>query len=130
MRIEEIREAMGRRLWGRAVFYPDRSDFLELTGIFLAWYTSIQWHFIVAQASGPVIPTVIPAFRVFHPYSRIFYAGGSAYPEQDAESACPLIRQALQPDRFGVVIARRTTVSRSRNFLKSLGAERSVGFEE
>ena len=103
MRKEEIREALGEPPLGPGRFFTLAGAILGiLTGIFLAWYTSIQWHFIVGgKPPIPVIPTVIPAFEFFILIAVFFTLAGLLFHEQDAENAPSRpLRQALQPGPF------------------------------
>jgi hypothetical protein len=134
MRIEEIREALGQTPLGPGRFFTLTGAILgTLTGIFLAWYTAIQWHFIVGgKPPVPVIPTVIPAFEFFILIAVFFTFGGLLYLNRMPARRLPAhYDRRFSQDRFGILIYcaadKCETVS---SLLKDLGAEEVRRIEE
>jgi hypothetical protein len=134
MRIEEIREAMGETPLGPGRFFTLTGAILgSLTGIFLAWYTSIQWHFIVGgKPPVPVIPTVIPAFEFFILIAVFFTLAGLLILNRMPRRRLPAhYDKRFSQDRFGIVVhCTADNCEPVSNLLESLGAEEVRRIEE
>jgi hypothetical protein len=134
MRIEEIREALGEPPLGQGRFFTLTGAILGfLTGIFLVWYTSIQWHFIVGgKPPVPIIPTVIPAFEFFILIAVFFTLAGLLILTRMPARRLPLhYDKRFSQDRFGILI--HCTVDNCEpvsSLLRSLGAEEVRRIEE
>jgi len=130
----EIREELGLSELGTGRFFTLAGGIVGiLTGIFLVWYTSAQWRFIVGgKPQIPVIPTVIPAFEFFILISVLFTLAGLLI-----KNRMPKLRlsahfdKRFSQDRFGIVVyctdADREKIS---NILKESGAEEVRQVEE
>ncbi|MGC9965134.1 MAG: DUF3341 domain-containing protein [Syntrophobacteraceae bacterium] len=134
MRIEEIREALGEPPLGPGRFFTLTGAILgAMTGIFLAWYTSIQWHFIVGgKPPVPVIPTVIPAFEFFILIAVFFTLAGLLFLNRMPKRRLPVhYDKRFSQDRFGILI--HCTVDSCEpvaSLLEDLGAEEVRRIEE
>jgi hypothetical protein len=134
MRIEEIREALGEPPLGPGRFFTLAGAILgTLTGIFLAWYTAIQWHFVVGgKPPVPVIPTVIPAFEFFILVAVFFTLAGLLILNRMPKRSLPAhYDKRFSQDRFGILI--HCTVDNCEpvsSLLEDLGAEEVRRIEE
>ena len=103
----EIREALGMSVLSRVRFFTLVGGIIGIaTGIFLAWYTSAQWNFIVGgKPVIPIYPAVIPAFEFLILISVLFNLGGMLF-----MSGLPRLRRSpeydprFSQDRFGIVV--------------------------
>jgi hypothetical protein len=134
MRIEEIREALGEPPLGPGRFFTLTGAILgTLTGIFLAWYTSIQWHFVVGgKPPVPVIPTVIPAFEFFILIAVFFTLAGLLFLNRMPQRRLPLhYDKRFSQDRFGILIhCTAESCEPVSSLLEDLGAEEVRKIEE
>ena len=131
---EEIRDALGLPLLGPGRFFTLAGGILGiLTGIFLAWYTTSQWRFIVGgKPPIPVIPTVIPAFEFFILLSVLFTMAGLLI-----KNRIPKLRlsahydRRFSQDRFGILVyCTDTDFSQVSAILKDSGAGEVRKIEE
>ncbi|MGA2400648.1 MAG: DUF3341 domain-containing protein [Syntrophobacteraceae bacterium] len=134
MRTEEIREALGEPPLGPGRFFTLTGAILGiLTGIFLTWYTAIQWRFIVGgKPPVPVLPTVIPAFEFLILIAVLFTLGGLLFLNRMPKMRLPAhYDKRFSQDRFGILVycteANREPVS---SLLRDLGAEEVRQIEE
>jgi hypothetical protein len=123
----EIREALGLSVLSRVKYFTLAGGVAGiLTGIFLVWYTSIQWNFIVGgKPIIPTYPTVIPAFEFFILIAVFFNLGGMLFMNRLPRLRLPPEYDArFSRDRFGILVwcteADSTQVS---GVLKKSGAE-------
>jgi hypothetical protein len=134
MRIEEIREALGEPILGPGRFFTLAGAILGiLTGIFLAWYTAIQWRFVVGgKPPIPVIPTVIPAFEFLILIAVFFTLGGLLYLNRMPKKRLPAhYDKRFSQDRFGILIhCTQANCEPVSSLLKDLGAEEVRRIEE
>ena len=134
MRVQEIREALGEPVLGFGRFFTLTGAILGLlTGIFLTWYTAIQWRFIVGgKPPVPIIPTVIPAFEFFILISVFFTLGGLLFLNRMPKLHIPAhYDRRFSQDRFGIVVyCTDADLESVSSILKDLGAEEVRQIEE
>jgi hypothetical protein len=134
MRIEEIREALGEPPLGPGRFFTLAGAIVgTLIGIFLAWYTAIQWRFIVGgKPPIPVMPTVIPAFEFFILIAVFFTLGGLLFLNRMPKLRIPAhYDKRFSQDRFGILIyCTADNCEPVSSLLKDLGAEEVRRIEE
>jgi hypothetical protein len=134
MRNEEIREALGERPLGPGRFFTLTGAVLGLlTGIFLAWYTEAQWHFIVGgKPPIGIYPVVIPAFEFFILIAVFFTLGGLLFINRMPRLRLPAhYDKRFSQDRFGILIyCTEEMGQRMADILKGMGAEEVVQIEE
>ncbi len=134
MRLEEIRDALGEPVLGRGRFFTLTGAILGfLTGIFLAWYTAIQWRFIVGgEPPVPIIPTVIPGFEFFILFAVLFTLGGLLYLNRMPKMRLPAhYDKRFSQDRFGILVyCTDADCGQVSNILSDSGAEEVRQIEE
>ncbi len=107
MQRHEIREALGLPALTVVRFFTLTGAILGIaTGIFLTWYTTAQWHFIVGgKPPIPIYPTVIPAFEFFILISVFFNLAGMLIMNRLPKTRFPAhYDKRFTQDRFGVLV--------------------------
>jgi hypothetical protein len=123
----EIREALGLSVLSRVKYFTLTGGIIGIfTGIFLVWYTSVQWNFIVG--GKPVIPTypaVIPAFEFLILIAVFFNLGGMLFMNRLPKLRLPPEYDArFSRDRFGILVWRTEADSAQvSDILRQSGAE-------
>lgn len=123
----EIRETLGLPELGTVRFYTLTGAILGiLTGLFLVWYTAVQWHFIVGgKPPVPWVPSVIPAFEFLILIAVFFNLAGLFHKNRMPRFRLPShFDPRFTQDRFGILVEcadeQRETVM---NILRNSGAE-------
>lgn len=104
----EVREAMGLSELGGVRFYTLAGGVAGIAiGIFLVWYTCIQWRFIVGgKPPIPWIPTVIPAFEFFILAGVLCTLAGLLIKNRMPRLRLPAhYDKRFTQDRFGILVA-------------------------
>ncbi|MFZ2448199.1 MAG: DUF3341 domain-containing protein [Syntrophobacteraceae bacterium] len=123
----EIREALGMSELSKVRFFTLTGAVLGIaTGLFLAWYTSMQWYFIVGgKPPIPMAPAVIPAFEFLILLAVLFNLGGMLLKNRLPRFKLPAhFDGRFTRDRFGILVycpdAQRDRVS---GIMSETGAE-------
>ncbi|MEM5786795.1 MAG: DUF3341 domain-containing protein [Syntrophobacteraceae bacterium] len=130
----EIREALGTPELGAGRFFALTGAVLGIcAGLFLVWYTSVQWRFIVGgKPPVPVAPAVIPAFEFLILFAVLFNLAGMLIKNRLPKFKVPAhFDGRFTQDRFGIVVRcpeeQRERVS---SILRESGAEEVRQLEE
>lgn len=123
----EIREALGISELGKGRFFTLTGAILGIMfGVFLVWYTSVQWLFIVGgKPPIPGPPAVIPAFEFLILFAVLFNVAGMLIKNRLPKFRLPAhFDGRFSQDHFGIVVLcpedQRERVS---DILKQSGAE-------
>jgi len=123
----EIREALGLSELTSVRFFTLTGAVLGIaTGLFLAWYTTAQWHFIVGgKPPIPMAPAVIPAFEFLILLAVLFNVAGVLIKNKLPKIKLPAHFDArFTQDRFGVLVrCPEEQEEKVLSLLKDSGAE-------
>jgi hypothetical protein len=130
----EIREALGISELSRVRFFTLTGAVLGIaTGVFLVWYTSIQWYFIVGgKPAVPKVPAVIPAFEFLILIAVFFNLGAMLRKNRLPKFSLPAhFDGRFSQDRFGILVyCPEEQRERVKKIMEETGAEEVRRIEE